>query len=139
MNQSLLRTSLYNHATFSFARSGGPGGQNVNKVNTKVLLSIRLDLLDGLTENETMLIKERLIKRISPEGTLLITCEEERSQYRNKEIALKKAEFLLIKAGTTEIKRIPTRPSKASKLRRLSQKKHRSTNKVFRKKPTPDD
>lgn len=139
MNHSLLRTSINVHASFTFARSGGPGGQNVNKVNTKAILSIHIDSLEGLTTNEKLQIQERLQKRITPEGLLLITCEEERSQYRNKEIALKKAEYLLIKAGTSDIKRIPTRPSKGSKLRRLAEKKRRSTNKTYRKQPTAED
>ena len=139
MNETLLRESLLTHSYFNFVRSSGPGGQNVNKVNSKVILSIHIDSLEGISDTEKKRIKERLKHRINFEGIFSLTCEEERSQYRNRERALKKAELLFILESRPEIKRIPTRPSKASKLRRLKEKKLHSINKRLRTSPTRED
>lgn len=139
MNQIQLRESISSLASFAFARSGGPGGQNVNKVNSKVILSIHIDSLEGLSFDEKARIKERLEYKISTEGLFTVTCEEERSQHRNREIALLKTENLLISAAKPQKRRIPTKPGKAAKLRRLSEKKHRSKNLASRKAPSTDD
>ncbi len=139
MDQHVLRQSLEKNASFTFARSGGPGGQNVNKVNTKVFISIQLDCLEGLSETERYRISSRLSTRLDSELTLTISVEDERSQYRNREIALDRIEKIIAQANHQEKKRIPTKPGKAAKLRRLVAKKTRSGIKSNRSSPRSDD
>jgi len=139
MDQQELRQSLEKSASFTFARSGGPGGQNVNKVNTKVFISIRLNCLEGISETERFRITSRLTARLDSEGALSISVEDERSQYRNREIALDRIEKIIIQANHQEKKRIPTKPGKAAKIRRLVAKKNRSGIKSNRTSPRNDD
>ncbi|MDR0465703.1 MAG: aminoacyl-tRNA hydrolase, partial [Treponema sp.] len=83
MNSTLLRQSIRIYAEASFAHSGGPGGQNVNKVNSKATLKLRLNELAGLSETELERIKLILKNRITDEGEILISSDEERSQRIN--------------------------------------------------------
>lgn len=138
MNIPLVRYSIENFGVFTFSRSGGPGGQNVNKVNTKVLLSIDLDKLEGLTLSEKARIKVKLGERLKDETTLSLFADDERSQYRNREIAVERVLNILIHASKLEKRRIPTRPSKSSKVARLSSKKIRASTKAGRRTPPQD-
>ena len=81
---------LISEVTFKSVRSSGPGGQNVNKVASKVILSFDLLLSNALSENEKALLQIKLASKLSQENILLITSQENRSQIKNKEIALKK-------------------------------------------------
>lgn len=139
MNRSILHQSILKEASFTFAHSGGPGGQNINKVNTKVFLSLRINTLQGLSDIDQNLLAHKLSHRINNQGFLSISVEEERSQYRNKEIALKKIEILIINATIQQKKRIPTSPGKGTKMKTLKFKKLKSQAKKNRKSPLADD
>lgn len=119
---------------FSASRSSGAGGQNVNKVNTKV--EVRFHIADSqvLTPEEKELLYTRLATQISNDGFLIIVSQTERSQLKNKEIATEKLYRLLSKALTIPKKRTKTKPSKISKEKRLQTKKKLSEKKELRKK-----
>jgi len=132
MNPLLLRQSIHSFASATFSRSGGPGGQNVNKVNTKVTLRLRVAELAGLSEAETERVKSVLANRITNEGEIVITSEEERSQRTNLERAYFRMEALISAAARLPKKRRPTKPSKTAKEKRLLAKRRQSQKKAER-------
>lgn len=117
---------------FSASRSSGPGGQNVNKVSTRIELRFRIDESQGLTSDEKRRIKEKLKNRISSDGELIIVCQTERSQLRNKEKAIEKFYSLVEKSLRIKPPRFSTKPTPASRRERLDSKKKRSVIKQAR-------
>ena len=132
MNTNLLRQSIRSFAEATFSHSGGPGGQNVNKVNSKVTLRLRLSGLGGLSEAEIELAKTQLANRISSNDEIVITSDEERSQRINLERAYFRMEALISAAARLPKSRKPTKPSKAAKEKRLQAKKRQGQKKVER-------
>jgi ribosome-associated protein len=126
---------LLKELNYKAIRSSGAGGQNVNKVSSKVVLSFDLENSNGLTVNEKIYLKEKLNSRLTQEFILILNCDEDRSQVKNKSIVTKR--FLkIIEKGLTKPKiRRATKATKASKERRLKTKKTTSITKQNRKKP----
>lgn len=133
MNQELLHTSIIDSAQFVFSRSGGKGGQNVNKVNTKVQIFVPLSQLKGLSEQEIELVRFRLKGILNGEGDLSIAVQEERTQERNRAIALDRLESQIVNAARIQRKRYKTKPTQASQEKRLLGKKLKSQIKQLRK------
>ncbi len=119
---------------FTASKSSGPGGQNVNKVNTKI--SLRFDILQTglLNDDEKELLQKKLSAKLTTEGVLIIDAQEKRSQLQNKEIAIKKFYEMLEKAFRKKKKRIATKPSKTAVKKRLDSKKQHAEKKANRKK-----
>ena len=132
MNTALLLQSIHASARADFSRSGGPGGQNVNKVNTKVTLRMRMDDLEGLSEAELARLRETLASRITGEGELIIAASEERSQRTNLERAYSRMETLIMNAARIPRQRRPTKPSRAAREERLRSKRYNSQRKAER-------
>jgi ribosome-associated protein len=132
MNALLLKQSIHTNSEAVFSRSGGPGGQNVNKLNTKVTLKLRLNNLAGLSEIEMERVKSLMANRISNEGEIVIASDEERSQRTNLNRAYLRMEALITSAARLPKYRRPTKPSKAAKEKRLKSKKHQAQKKTDR-------
>jgi ribosome-associated protein len=140
MNTVLLRQSIRSASEISFSRSGGPGGQNVNKLNTKVTLRLRLAFIDGLSNAELERARGVLANRITGGDEIVISSDEERSQRTNLERAYFRVEALIAQAARLPKHRRPTKPSKASREQRLHVKQLQSRKKVSRRKSlTPED
>ena len=119
---------------FSATRSSGPGGQNVNKVNSRVELRFNVFDSEILTEQEKSVIQRKLSSQISSSGYIIIVSQSERTQLQNKQECIEKFYLLLEKSLKREKKRKPTKPTAASMEKRIQSKKIISEKKSLRKK-----
>ncbi|MEJ8758404.1 alternative ribosome rescue aminoacyl-tRNA hydrolase ArfB [Pontibacter sp. H259] len=117
---------------FQASRSGGPGGQNVNKVASKIELRFHVEDSELLTDEEKAIILTKLANRITNDGYLLVVSQAERSQLQNKELAIARFHELLRQALTPQKKRKATKPTHSSVKQRLESKKRQAQKKASR-------
>ena len=130
----MTTSALINEIKFQSTRSGGKGGQNVNKVETAVIGSWHIDSSQLFSEEQKTLLKEKISNRINSDGYLQVKSQVHRTQLSNKEEVIKKIAELVQKALEKKKARIATKISKASKERRLESKKRKSDIKASRQK-----
>jgi ribosome-associated protein len=133
--RKITATLLGKELGFTTSRSSGPGGQNVNKVNTKVTLKFDVAQSQVLTPEEKEIISNKLHSRITTDGVLLLTSQDKRSQLDNKQAVILKLNLLIAKAFEKKKTRKATKPSKGSVQSRINKKKHQSEKKQWRQKP----
>jgi ribosome-associated protein len=117
---------------FVASRSGGPGGQNVNKLNTKVELRFNIPATLIFNDVEKELLVRKLKNKINRDGELILVAQSERSQLLNKEAVIEKFYDLVSKALTIPVKRRPTKPTAASRRKRLEEKRNQADKKRYR-------
>jgi ribosome-associated protein len=136
---NFTKAELQKETTYKASRSGGKGGQNVNKVSSKVELLFSIDNSALFTDEEKIQLNEKLQARFNKDGLVQIICDEERSQYLNKEKAIERLSLLLIRGLHKPKIRKVTKVSKAAKAARLDNKRITADKKATRKKGFEDD
>ena len=126
---------IISELSFKAVRSSGAGGQNVNKVSSKVVLSFDLKSSQALSEEEKFLVETKLSSRITSDAILIMNCDEDRSQFRNKDIVIKRFLDLIKNALFIPKERKPTRIPKSVIRKRIKDKKSISEVKKNRRKP----
>lgn len=129
-----MKITITPEIQFRTARSGGKGGQNVNKVETMVEGRWHVDSSVRVTPEQKLLIHQRLANRIHQDGCLLVKSQTARSQWMNKQEVIEKMNKMVVKALQQQTIRKATQPTPASKEKRLETKKRTALNKVLRKK-----
>lgn len=124
---------------FSFARSGGPGGQNVNKVNSKAILRWAILMSPSLSEAVRARFLAKFANRLTAEGILILVSQRYRDQSSNCEDCLEKLKEMILSVAERPIPRRPTKPTLGSKQRRVEAKKGNSLKKQRRRAPGVDD
>jgi len=135
LTDSSFGSRLLKELDFSVSRSSGPGGQNVNKVNSKVTLKFNVPQSHVLTGEEKEILLKKLVTRLTTDGVLILVSQESRSQLENKELVIQKFEQILKKAFEKRKARKATKPSKSAVRKRVTSKKQHSEKKKWRQKP----
>lgn len=130
--------NLIKELSFKAVRSSGAGGQHVNKVSSKVELTFDLINSNEFSDEQKELLLKKLATKLTKEKVLILQCDENRSQHRNKEIVIKRFLQILTTALIVPKERKKTKPSKGAIQKRLTSKKKLSEKKVARKKPGLD-
>lgn len=131
--EELKQRNFESEFVYSASRSSGPGGQNVNKVNTKVELRLKIHNSSLFSDPEKTLLFGKLKNRINSEGELILVSQAERTMMQNKAAVTEKFFELVSKALTKQKKRRATKPTHSSKIKRLDEKKIRGELKKMRK------
>jgi len=132
---SQIKEKLLSELIFSSSRSSGPGGQNINKVSSKVELRFVIASSESLNDLQKQSILRKLKNRITKSGELVLSSQKERTQRQNKQIVISKFFELIEKALAPSKKRIKTKPGKAAVLKRLESKKKHAQKKLLRRDP----
>jgi ribosome-associated protein len=127
------KESLLPSVTFKTSRSGGKGGQHVNKVSSKVELNFDLEASGIFDEDQKQRIREKVSGRLNADGLIQVIAEEDRSQYKNKDRALEKLFQLLINALHRPKTRKPTKPKRSAIEQRLKEKQRLALKKISRR------
>lgn len=135
MNEVLITDWILVNGVCTFSRSGGPGGQNVNKVSSATTIHVNLHRLEGVSDTERARLFQKLANRINSEGELVVRAEDSRSQPENRRLAQGRSLALILQALHRDKPRRATKPSRASQQRRVASKKITGTHKKNRGKP----
>jgi ribosome-associated protein len=136
-SEEIKQRNCQSEFIFTTSRSSGPGGQNVNKVSTKVELRFNLLITSIFSQEEKEIIFKKLKNRINKESEIILVSQSERTQLMNKTAVIERFYDLVAKALTIPVKRRPTKPTLTSKQKRLDSKRTRGYLKKMRK-PTGD-
>ncbi|CAD0002808.1 MULTISPECIES: alternative ribosome rescue aminoacyl-tRNA hydrolase ArfB [Flavobacterium] len=129
---------IISELSFKAIRSSGAGGQNVNKVSSKIVLTFNLNDSQALSDDEKILLKENISTRLTSENILILNCDEDRSQFKNKEIVTKRFVEIIKKGLFVPKVRKETKIPKSVIKKRIKDKKNISEIKQSRKKPKLD-
>jgi ribosome-associated protein len=142
MDIHTIESAVRRSATITFARSGGPGGQNVNKVSSKAVLRLPVDrfaVQAGLSDGEAARVRERLGRKVNDEGELVLAVQDTRDQAKNRALAVSRAAALVAGALRRPTRRVKTRPGAGARESRLAEKKRRGADKRLRGGPSEAD
>lgn len=125
----------YGEINIDFVRSSGPGGQKVNKTSSKAQLRWNVGVSAVFSEEQKTAIREAAGNRLNTEDEIILSEQNERSQYQNRDVVIKRLQQLVAEALTPKKERKPTKPSKAQKRQRLDDKRRQGEKKRSRQKP----